>query len=164
VLSTVNYLLANKKIPPLNDVQIQDLLQYLFTTAEKTLRFQVAEAVYRDDHGHPRALDIFLACTLPSAGKAARRRAHKLFLYPSDWQLELMYERCGHNHDRRISAPVCCQGGGGPFSALSCACFGLRHSAVVFHAKGKTMKFARSQISRQLPVLRGHSVTKPSRT
>ena len=92
MLSTVNYLLVNKKIPPLNDVQMQDLLQYLFTTAEKTLRFQVAEAVYRDDHGHPRAFDIFLACTLPLAEKAARRRAHKLFLYPSDWQLELMYD------------------------------------------------------------------------
>ena len=67
MLSTVNNLLINKKIPPLDDVQMQDLLQYLFTTAEKMLRFQVAEAVYRDDHGHPRALDVFLACTLPLA-------------------------------------------------------------------------------------------------
>ena len=92
MLSTVNNLLINKKIPALDDVQMQDLLQYLFTTAEKMLRFQVAEAVYRDDHGHPRALDVFLACTLPLAEKAARRRAHKLFLYPSDWQLELMYD------------------------------------------------------------------------
>ena len=92
MLATVNNLLANKKIPPLDAVQMQDLLQYLFTTAEKMLRIQVAEAVYRDDHGHPKALDVFLACTLPLAEKAARRRAHKLFLYPSDWQLELMYD------------------------------------------------------------------------
>jgi hypothetical protein len=48
--------------------------------------------VYRHDHGHPSALDVFLACTLPLAEKAARRRAHKVFIYPSDWQLELMYD------------------------------------------------------------------------
>jgi hypothetical protein len=92
MLSTVNNLLANKNIPPLDAVQMQDLLQYLFTTAEKMLRIQVAEVVYRHDHDHPSALEIFLACTLPLAEKAARRRAHKLFLYPSDWQLELMYD------------------------------------------------------------------------
>lgn len=92
MLATVNNLLANNKIPPLDAVQMQDLLQYLFSTAEKMLRIQVAEAVYREDHGHPSALDVFLACTLPLAEKAARRRAHKLFLYPSDWQLELMYD------------------------------------------------------------------------
>ena len=92
MLDTVKNLLANKKIPPLDAVQMQDLLQYLFNTAEKMLRIQVAEVVYRNDHGHPNALDVFLACTLPLAEKAARRRAHKLFLYPSDWQLELMYD------------------------------------------------------------------------
>ncbi len=92
MLATVNNLLANKTIPPLDAVQMQDLLQYLFTTAEKMLRIGVAEVVYRHDHDHPRALDLFLACTLPLAEKAARRRAHKLFLYPSDWQLELMYD------------------------------------------------------------------------
>jgi hypothetical protein len=92
MLATVNNLLANKKLPPLDAVQMQDLLQYLFTTAEKVLRIQVAEVVYRNDRGHPRALDLFLACTLPLAEKAAHRRAYKLFLYPSDWQLELMYD------------------------------------------------------------------------
>ena len=92
MLATVNNLLANKKIPPLDAVQMQDLLQYLFTTADKMLRIQVAEVVHRYDHDHPSALDVFLACTLPLAEKAARRRAHKLFLYPSDWQLELMYD------------------------------------------------------------------------
>ncbi len=92
MLATVNNLLANKQIPPLDAVQMQDLLQYLFSTAEKMLRIEVAEVVYRNDHGHARALDVFLACTLPLAEKAAHRRAHKLFLYPSDWQLELMYD------------------------------------------------------------------------
>jgi hypothetical protein len=43
MLATVNNLLANKQIPPLDAVQMQDLLQYLFTTAEKMLRIQVAD-------------------------------------------------------------------------------------------------------------------------
>ena len=92
MLATVNNLLASNKIPLLDAVRMQDLLQYLFTTAHKMLRIQVAEVVYRHDHDHPSALEIFLACTLPLAQTAARRRAHKLFLYPSDWQLELMYD------------------------------------------------------------------------
>jgi hypothetical protein len=92
MLDTVNHLLAHKKIPSLDAVQMQDLLQYLFTTAEKALRIQVAEVVYHHDHDHPSALDVFLACTLPLAEKAAQRRAYKLFLYPSDWQMELMYD------------------------------------------------------------------------
>jgi hypothetical protein len=68
------------------------LLQYLFNAADPPLRFQVAEIVYRYEHDHPNAQDLFLACTLPSAEKAARRKAEKLFGYPSDWQVELMYD------------------------------------------------------------------------
>ena len=71
---------------------MQDLLQYLFINADTLLRIQVAEVAYRYNHNHPRAPQLFLACTLPLAEKAARLRAHKLFLYPSDWQLELMYD------------------------------------------------------------------------
>ena len=48
--------------------------------------------VYCYDHDHPNAQDLFLACTLPSAEKAARRKADKLFVQPSDWQVELMYD------------------------------------------------------------------------
>ena len=36
--------------------------------------------------------DVFLACTLPLAERSARRRAHKIFIYPTDWQVELMYD------------------------------------------------------------------------
>jgi len=92
MLDTVNNLLVNTKIPAMDAVQMSDLLQYLFSTAEKTLRIQVAEIVYRNDHHHPNAQDIFLACTLPIAEKAASRKAHKLFVCPSDWQVELMYD------------------------------------------------------------------------
>ena len=92
MLDTVRDLLANTRIPPIDAVQMSGLLQYLFSTAEKTLRIQVAEVAYRNDHGHPNALDVFLACTLPMAEKAARNRAHRLFVCPSDWQVELMYD------------------------------------------------------------------------
>jgi len=92
MLDTVNNLLVNTTIPAMDAVQMSDLLQYLFSTAEKTLRIQVAEIVYRNDHHHRNAQDIFLACTLPIAEKAASRKAHKLFISPSDWQVELMYD------------------------------------------------------------------------
>ena len=92
MLHTVKDLLTNTTIPAIDAVQMSELLQYLFSTDEKTLRIQVAEVAYRNDHDHPNALDVFLACTLPMAEKAARSRAHRLFVCPSDWQVELMYD------------------------------------------------------------------------
>jgi hypothetical protein len=85
-------LLGSKKIPPLDGVQMLALLHYLYNEADRPLRFQIAEIVYRYDHDHPNAQDLFLACTLPSAVKGARRKAEKLFVHPSDWQVELMYD------------------------------------------------------------------------
>jgi hypothetical protein len=85
-------LLASKKIPSLDEVQMLAILHYLYNAADRPLRFQIAEVVYRYDHDHPNAQDLFLACTLPSAVKAARRKAEKLFVHPSDWQVELMYD------------------------------------------------------------------------
>ena len=85
-------LLASKTIPPLDAVQMLALLHYLYNTADRLLRYQIAEVVYRYDHDHPNARDLFLACILPSAEKAARRKAEKLFGQPSDWQVELMYD------------------------------------------------------------------------
>jgi hypothetical protein len=92
MLDTLKDMLANTKIPAMDAVQMSDLLQYLFSAAEKTLRIQIAEIVYRNDHDHPNALDIFLACTLPLAEKAASCKAHRLFIHASDWQIELMYD------------------------------------------------------------------------
>jgi len=92
MIDTVNNLLANQKIPAIDTVQMLDLLQHLFTTAEKTVRILVAEVAYRYDHDHPSAMDVFLACTLPLADNAARRRAYKFFKCPTGWQLELMYD------------------------------------------------------------------------
>ena len=92
VLDAVSGLLGSKKIPPLDAVQMLALLHYLFKAANPPLRFQIAEVVYRYDHDHPNAHDLFLACTLPSAEKAVRRKAEKLFVHPWDWQVELMYD------------------------------------------------------------------------
>lgn len=88
----VSELLGSHRIPPLGAVQMSALLHDLFNAADFPLRVQIAEVVYRYDHGHPNAQDFFLACTLPSAQKAARRKAERLFVQPSDWQVELMYD------------------------------------------------------------------------
>ncbi len=88
----VNTLLAHHKVPPLDAGQMTNLSRYLFTSATLAIRFAVAEAVYIYDHDHPNALDIFLCCAVPLAEKYARRRAYRVFVSPSDWQFELMYD------------------------------------------------------------------------
>ena len=87
---TVCDLLTKNRIPTLDAGEMADFTRYLFTASNKKERIQVAEAVYRHDHDHSNALDIFLACLLPLAEKSAHRRAYKVFNRPSDWQLELM--------------------------------------------------------------------------
>jgi hypothetical protein len=90
--NTVSDLLAQKRIPSLDSVQMSDLLQHLFRRSDNSERIKVAEVVYRHDHDHPSAMDIFLAGTLPLAERSAHRRAYKSFVNPSDWQLECMYD------------------------------------------------------------------------
>ena len=60
----VSELLGSRRIPPLGAVQTSALLHHLFNAADPPLRFQIAEVVYRHDHDHPNAQDLFLACTL----------------------------------------------------------------------------------------------------
>ncbi len=83
-------LLISKKIPSLDAVDMSALLQHLFTRAKTPLRIEVAGIAYCQPD-HPNALDVFLACTVPMAQKIAQRKAEKIFVYPSDWQLECMY-------------------------------------------------------------------------
>jgi|GEM_PF-6441676 hypothetical protein len=45
MLDTLKDLLANTKLPAIDAVQMSDLLQYLFSTTEKTLRVQVMAAL-----------------------------------------------------------------------------------------------------------------------
>jgi hypothetical protein len=87
----INDLIANDTIPELDEAQMSALTHYLFTSAAKPLRIAVAEIAYRE-YRHPNALGLFLACTLPLAQRTAQRKAEKIFVYPSDWQLECMYD------------------------------------------------------------------------
>jgi hypothetical protein len=85
-------LLTARKIPSLNDGEMAELLQYLFSRAKRTVRIEVAEIAFRLAPTDPRAKDVFLACAMPLAETAASKKAYRLFFHPSDWQLELMYD------------------------------------------------------------------------
>ena len=91
MLDTVTNLISEKKIPALDELQMEALLHHLFTATPGNMRIQVAEVVFRYDRHHPRAMDVFLASALPLAEAAACRRATKIFVHPSDLQIELMY-------------------------------------------------------------------------
>jgi len=91
MLDTVTNLISEKKIPALDELQMEALLHHLFTATPKDTRIQVAEVACRYDREHPRAMDVFLASTLPLAAQTARRRAARIFVHPSDLQIELMY-------------------------------------------------------------------------
>jgi hypothetical protein len=88
----VTALISERKIPALDELQMDALLHHLFTTTPRAVCIQVAEIAYRYDSGHPRAMDVYLASALPLAERAARNRAGKIFVHPSDWQIELMYD------------------------------------------------------------------------
>lgn len=87
----VTNLISERKIPTLDELQMEALLHHLFTASPRDMRIQVAELAYRYDHSHPRAMDVFLASALPLAMPTARRRASRIFVHPSDMQIELMY-------------------------------------------------------------------------
>lgn len=74
MLATINNLLADNKIPALEPVQMSALLHDVFKLTNVSLRIQIAEVVYRHNHDHPNAFDLFLACTLPLAQRAAQRK------------------------------------------------------------------------------------------
>src|SRR5580704_17056113 len=87
----VTNLISERKIPALDELQMQALLHHLFTATPRDICIHVAEVAYRYDRDHPRAMDVFLASALPLAERAARKRAAKIFVHPSDLQIELMY-------------------------------------------------------------------------
>jgi hypothetical protein len=88
----VTNLISARKIPNLDELQMEALLHHLFTAAPKAIGIQVAEVAYRYNNDHPRAMDVFLASALPLAERTARKRAERIFIHPSDWQIELMYD------------------------------------------------------------------------
>jgi hypothetical protein len=90
VLETVNEMLTRKKIPALSGEEMETLCSHLFALRDRDQRLAIAEIAYLN-HDDPQALNIFLACTLPMAQRMARRKAERVFTYPTDWQLEAMY-------------------------------------------------------------------------
>ena len=91
MLDMVTNLISEKKIPVLNPLQIEAFLHYLFTATPREYCIQVAEVAYLYDRDHPRATDVFLASAMTLAKGAAYRRATRIFVHPSDLQIELMY-------------------------------------------------------------------------
>jgi len=91
VVTSIEALLTSQKIPDLNSEQMSALLHYMFNNASSAVRIRVAEVAFRSDRGHRSGLDLFLACVLPLAERAARRRAQR-FLHPSEWRIEAMYD------------------------------------------------------------------------
>jgi|SRR5580704_5001220 hypothetical protein len=78
----VTTLISERKIPDLNELQMEALLHHLFTATPKAIGIQVAEIAYRYNNNHPRAMDVFLASAFPLAERAARKRAERIFIRP----------------------------------------------------------------------------------
>src|SRR5579885_1865406 len=91
ITTLIASLLAEQRIPALDEGPDQEVTEYLFATAGSALRFEVAEVVIRHDRQHPRALGLFLACACPLAQKTARRMMEKSFSQPPDLTEELLY-------------------------------------------------------------------------
>ena len=90
VLEIINAIVTSKTIPELNESERSEVTHYLFKHADKPLRLAIAEIAYRNPK-QPHALDLFLSCAMPLAQKWAVRKAHRLFMHPSDWQIECFY-------------------------------------------------------------------------
>src|SRR5579872_5990897 len=90
VLATVDEMLTTKKIPALGGDEMEALCSHLYALHDRDRRIVIAEIAY-NNHDDPQALNIFLACALPMAERMAKRKAERVFTYPTDWQLEAMY-------------------------------------------------------------------------
>jgi hypothetical protein len=91
VLATLDEMLTTKKIPALSGDEIEILCSYLFSIRNRDQQIAIAEIAYLN-HDDPQALNIFLASTLPMAQRMAERRAGRIFVHPTAWQLEAMYD------------------------------------------------------------------------
>jgi hypothetical protein len=90
VLEIINQIVTSKTTPELNESERSEVTYYLFKHADKPLRLAIAEIAYRNPK-QPHALDLFLSCAMPLAERWASRKAHNMFIYPSDWQIECFY-------------------------------------------------------------------------
>ena len=91
VLATVDEMLTTKTIPALGGDEMENLCSHLFSLRDRDRQIAIAEIAYLN-HYDPQALNIFLACTLPIVQRMAERKAYRVFVHPTDWQLEAMYD------------------------------------------------------------------------
>ena len=91
VLATVNEILTTRKIPALSSDEMEMLCSHLFALRDYDHQLAIAEVAYCN-HDDPQALNIFLSCTLPIAQRMAERRAGRVFVHPTEWQVEAMYD------------------------------------------------------------------------
>jgi hypothetical protein len=90
-LEIVNEMRTTKKIPALSGDEMEVLCSHLFAVRDFNQQIAIAEIAYLN-HDDPQALNVFLACTLPMAERIAKRRAGRVFVHPTDWQIEAMYD------------------------------------------------------------------------
>ena len=86
----INELIATNTIPQFSEPDLLDVTEYLFKWASTAQRIAVAEVAYLK-HQHPQARDLFLASTMPLAKRSSARIAYRLFVLPTQWQFECMY-------------------------------------------------------------------------
>ena len=91
VLAIVDEILMTRKIPALSSDEMEALCSYLFALRDYDQQNTIAEIAYHN-HDDPQALNIFLACVMPIAQRMAERRAGRVFVHPTPWQLEAMYD------------------------------------------------------------------------
>jgi hypothetical protein len=91
VLAALDEMLTTKRIPALSGDEMEALCSYLFALRDRDQRIAIAEITY-NNHDDAQALNIFLACTVPMVQRMAERRAYRVFVHPTDWQLEAMYD------------------------------------------------------------------------
>jgi hypothetical protein len=91
LLAAIDEMLTTKTIPTLSGDEMEFLCSHLFRLRNRDLQIAIAEIAYLN-HDDPQALSIFLACTMPMAYRMAERRAGRVFVHPTAWQVEAMYD------------------------------------------------------------------------
>lgn len=88
--SAIHTLMATNTIPQLSNTDRLEVTEYLFKRASFSERIAVAEVAYLN-RKHPQARDLFLASTMPLANRRSAQIAYRLFVLPTQWQFECMY-------------------------------------------------------------------------
>jgi hypothetical protein len=75
VFAVETHTFAKRKIPALDELQMEARLHHLFTATPRDIRIQVAEVAYRYDHDRELSNDLYLVTTGLLLERTARREA-----------------------------------------------------------------------------------------